>query len=142
MRSVYDAVRVIPAVAPIAQAAGAATSVVIDTAGFNSALFMVQTGAATGTPTSYSVACKVQESDNANGSSASDISGATASLTADGKAAQIRVEGLGLGSRKRYLLLVMTAAFVDGTSPKALVAGTVALGNAYNEPTANSSTQA
>jgi len=143
MRSVYDGVKALAAVRPVALAAGSATSIVIDTLGYNSAMFVVENGAATGTPDSYTVAGKVQESDNSNGSSASDISGAAiTTITADNKSAQIRVEGLGQGSRKRYLVLVITAAFVNGTSPKALVSGIALLGRAYRKPASNSGTAA
>lgn len=129
MHSVFDNVKAVEAVRPVAQGATAATSIVIDTLGYGSAMFVVQNGAATGTPDSYTVAGKVQESDNANGSSASDITGATiTTITADSKSAQIRVDGLGTGGRKRYLLLVITPAFVNGTSPKALVSGYCVLG--------------
>ena len=140
MRSVYDGVKAVLGIAPIAQANSEVLSGAVDTLGYNSALIEVQTGAATGTPDSYAVACKVQESD-ASGSGFADITGATASLTADGKHAQIRIEGLGTG-RKRYLKISMTPSFVNGTSPKALVSATAVLGRPYKEPVGNSSTQA
>lgn len=129
MRSVFDNVKALAAVRPVALGAASATSIVIDTMGYSSAMFVVENGAATGTPDSYTVAGKVQESDNANGSSASDITGAAiTTITADNKSAQIRVDGLGTGGRKRYLVLVITAAFVNGSTPKALVSGMCLLG--------------
>jgi len=140
MKSVFDSVKTKLAIAPIAQGASAATGVVIDTLGFNSAMVHVSVGAATGTPDSYSVACKVQECATSGGSYA-DISGATASLVADGTSAQIRIEGLN-GTRARYIKVIMTPAFVNGTSPKALIGATAVLGNAQNKPVGNSSTPA
>ncbi len=140
MRSVYDAIKVVKGVAPVAQTAAEVLSAAIDTIGYNSALVEVETGAATGTPDSYSVACKVTECDTSGGSYA-DVAGATAALAADGKHAQIRVEGLGT-SRKRFLKISLTPAFVGGTTPKALVGATALLGRAFKEPVDNSSTSA
>jgi len=140
MRSVYDAIKTVLGIAPIAQAASEVLSAAIDTAGYNSGLIEVMVGAATGTPDSYSVACKVTECATSGGSYA-DVSGATATLAADGKHAQIRVEGLGT-SRMRYFKISMTPAFVNGTSPKALVGATALLGRAFSEPVGNSATAA
>ena len=140
MRSVYDAIKVVKGIAPIAQAASKVLSAAIDTSGYNSALVEVSTGAATGAPDSYSVACKVTECDTSGGSYA-DVAGATATLAADGKHAQIRVEGLGT-SIKRYLKISLTPAFVGGTTPKALVGATALLGRAFKEPVDNSSSAA
>lgn len=143
MRSVFDSVKALAAVRPIALAAGSATGIVIDTLGYDSAMFVVENGVATGTPDSYTVAGKVQESVNSDGSSASDISGAAiTTITADSKSAQIRVEGLGTGSRARYLKLIITSAFVNGSSPKALVSGMCLLSRAKQEPVGNSTTSA
>ena len=140
MRSVYDAIKVVKGIAPIAQTNSEVLSAAIDTSGYNSALVEVETGAATGTPDSYSVACKVTECDTSGGDYA-DVAGATAALAADGKHAQIRVEGLGT-SRKRYLKISLTPAFVGGTTPKALVGATALLGRAFKEPVDNSSAAA
>lgn len=140
MRSVYDGVLIAKGVDPIAQGASEKLSAAIDTFGYNSALIEVNTGAATGTPTSYSVAVKVQECATSGGTYA-DISGATATLAADGKHAQIRVEGLGT-SRLRYLKISMTPSFVGGTSPAALIGGVAVLGRAFTEAVGNSSTAA
>jgi hypothetical protein len=140
MRSVYDAIKTVLGIAPIAQAASEVLSAAIDTAGYNSGLVEVMVGAATGTPDSYSVACKVTECATSGGSYA-DVSGATATLTVNGTHAQIRVEGLGT-SRMRYLKISMTPAFVNGTTPKALVGATALLGRAFSEPVGNSATAA
>lgn len=143
MKSVIDNVKALAAVRPVALAAGSATVIWIDTLGYESAMFVVENGAATGTPDSYTVAGKVQESAAANGSSPVDISGAAiTTITADSKSAQIRVDGLGTGSRLRYIGLVVTSAFVNGTSPKALVSGLCLLGRAKRVPVGNSTTAA
>ena len=140
MRSVYDAIKVVKGIAPIPQTNSEVLSAAIDTMGYNSALVEVETGAATGAPDSYSVACKVTECATSGGQYA-DVDGATATLAADGKHAQIRVEGLGT-SRKRYLKISLTPAFVGGTTPKALVGATALLGRAFKEPVDNSSAAA
>lgn len=122
-------------IAPIA-ASSAQTSSAIDTLGYNSATFVVSNGAATGTPSSYTVDAKVQECATSGGSY-TDVSGATITqITADGGTKVIRVEGLGT-SRQRYLKIVVTPALTGGTSPKALIGATVNLGRAYNEPVGN-----
>lgn len=138
MRSPFDAVSVDLGIAPIAQTNSEKLSGAIDTLGYTSAMIEVKTGAATGTPDSYSVACKVQECATSGGSY-TDVSGATASLTADAKHAQIRVEGLGT-SRLRYLKISMTPTFVNGTSPKALISASAVMAK-LDLPPANSSTQ-
>jgi hypothetical protein len=137
MRSVYDAVKVLAAVLPV-NASAAATAIAIDTMGFNSAAFVVVNGAATGTPSSYTVDAKVQECATSGGSY-TDVTGATITqITADSKTATIRVEGLGT-NRQRYLKLLITPAMTGGTTPKALISGVALLGRAFTLPVSNSS---
>lgn len=140
MRSLYDVAKATMAIAPIAQTAAEKLSAAIDTYGYDNALIQVSNGAATGTPDSYTVACKVQECATSGGSYA-DISGATATISADGTSAQIRVPGLGTGSRLRYIKVSMTPAFTGGTSPKALIGATVLMAP-LDLPATNSSTPA
>lgn len=135
MRSLYDAIKAVASVFPIS-ASAATAGVGVDTKGFNSAVAVVNNGAATGTPTSYTVDAKVQECDT-NSLTAGDwedVTGATITqITADSATELIRIEGLGT-SRKRYLKLVITPAITGGSTPKALISGTILLGNAYQEP--------
>ncbi len=136
MRSVNDGILAKVAVAPIA-ASAAQTSDAIDTKGYNSVQFVISNGAATGTPSSYTVDAKVQECATSGGSYV-DVTGATITqMTADNKIQTIAVDGLGT-SRKRYLKLVITPAMTGGTSPKALVAGIANLGRAFSGPVGNS----
>lgn len=132
MRSVYDAIKADLGIAPIAQSTPEALSAAIDTLGYNSAMATFKTGAATGTPDSYSVACAVKASATSGGSYVT-ISGATATITVDGTQAIVRVEGLGI-SAARYIKLSMTPTFVNGTSPKALISAALLLGRAFQEP--------
>ena len=135
MRSVYDGILQKRALDPVATD-GANNGVAIDTKGYNSLVFTIQNGVATGTPTSYTVDAKVQECATSGGTYA-DVSGATITqITANSKEAVIRVEGLGT-SRLRYLRAVVTAAMTGGTTPKALVSALCSLGRGYREPPAN-----
>lgn len=140
MRSVNDNIRPVVAVAPIA-ASTAQTSAAIDTLGYNSALIEIINGAATGSPSSYTVDAKVQHCATSGGSY-TDISGAAiVQITADTKSAQIPLEGLGT-SILRYIKVVITPAMTGGSSPKALVTGVALLGRAYRKPVGNSTTGA
>jgi len=70
-------------------------------------------GDATGTPTSFTATCKLQESTTGSGSWTDIATQTTLVLDADGEAGIIR------GVRtKRYVRAVMTPAFVDGSTPK------------------------
>lgn len=143
MRSVYDAIKFSQAVSPT-NATGTPTSNAIDTFGYNTAVFHVEIGTygpAGGTPTSVSVAAKVQECATSNGTY-TDVSGATAdATTGTNKSAQIRVEGLGT-SRLRYLKIAITPTFTGGTSPTVNLSCVAALGRGFKEPVDNSATPA
>lgn len=140
MRSVFDKVKHVVAVAPIA-ASSVQTSAAIDTKGYGVAMVTIENGAATGTPSSYTVDAKVQHCATSGGSY-TDVSGAAITqITADGKYAQIRLEGLGIAVN-RYIKVLVTPAMTGGSSPKALVAANVLFGQAVREPVTNSSTAA
>jgi hypothetical protein len=135
MRSIFDAVKNIQAIDPIA-ASAAQTSAAIDTKGFNTGAVVIINGVATGTPTSYTVDAKVQHCDTSSGSYA-DVSGAAITqIIADSRIATIRLSGFGT-SLKRYIKIVVTPALTGGSSPKALVGATVQLGRAEREPVGN-----
>jgi hypothetical protein len=141
MRSVFEEIKSQVAVRPQA-ASAAVTSAAIDTAGFRSLMVTVENGAATGTPSSYTVDAKVQECATSGGSY-TDISGAAITqISADNKSAQIRVDGLGTNARKRYIKVVVTPALTGGSTPKALVAANVLFGVPQVAPVSNSATGA
>lgn len=72
----------------------------------------VLTGAATGSPTSFSVAAKLQESDDGSTNWTDLATQETLSVTAGSSVGKLR------GIRtKRYLRSVLTPAFVGGSSP-------------------------
>ncbi len=135
MRSIFDAVKNIRAIDPIA-ASTAQTSATIDTKGFNSGAVVVANGVATGSPSSYIVDAKVQHCDTSDGSY-TDIAGASITqIAADSNIATIRLSGFGT-SLKRYIKIIVTPALTGGSSPKALIGATVQLGRAEREPVGN-----
>lgn len=140
MRSVFDQVKNVNAIRPLA-ASAAQTSAAIDTTGFESATVVINNGASTGTPDSYAVDAKVQDCATSGGSYADVTGAAIVQITADSKLATIRLDGLN-GAIKRYIKVVVTPALVGGTSPKALIGATVHLGRATKQPVSNSATGA
>lgn len=149
MRSVYDAVKFAKVVEPKNQT-GTGTPVasritVVDTWGYNSAIFGVQSsGTTTGTAISWTVTFTVQECATSTGTF-TDISGATGTVTgtalAGGYIATVRVEGLGT-DRLRYLRVVplVTMTPNDGSVLAGGVSAFAALGWAYKVPVGNSAT--
>jgi hypothetical protein len=102
-----------------------------DRTGFGSCQLHVAVGAASGTPDSFSVAGKLQESDSES-TGYTDISGAAiTSITADNGEARVNVD---LSGCKKYIRAVVTPAFVNGTSPKVEVAATIVLGGPDTVP--------
>lgn len=140
MRYTFENVLSLTGVAPTSAVAGAITGSAIDTAGYGDGMVVVQVGATTGTPTSFTVDAKVQES--ADGSSGwADISGdSLVQVTSANKTGEIKIA---LGTRsasKRYVRVVVTPAFSGGTSPTVGVGAVVILGNPEVSPTVNSKT--
>ena len=81
---------------------------------------------ATGSPDSFTVTAKLQESDDGSTSWADLSNQDTATITADKGAAVVR------GHRtKRYVRMVLTPAFVSGTTPKIHASGVI-LGQKQN----------
>jgi hypothetical protein len=86
-------------------------------------------GAATGTPTSYSVTYSLQSStDSDSGGTWTDVASSSVALTADDKAGEVDVNLMGLTSGHYYLRVKTVVAITGGTSPKVLAAANVALG--------------
>jgi Flp pilus assembly protein TadG len=133
--SVLDKVSVYPQAAS-AEVDGSA----VDTQGYNTAMAIITNGAATGSPTSYTVDAKVQTCDTTNGTWADVTGAAITQITADNKSAQIRVDNV--TSLKKYLRVMVTPAMTGGTTPKALISARILLGRGYQEPVGNSTTGA
>ena len=115
------------AVEPQDSAAGTVTGVAIDRRGYESGVFTVITGQASGSPTTQSVILKLQECATSGGSYA-DVSGATlAAITANSTGGELNVN---LKTLKRYVKAILTVAFTGGSTPKIEVGATYSLGEA------------
>jgi hypothetical protein len=119
-----------------AVAAGDVNGIIIDRFGYLSAITNVGVGAASGTPTAQSITYKLQHGDASNGSDMADVAStnvlkASVALTADSSSSNASYDLTGL---KRYIRLVTTVAFTDGSTPKQLLHGSVVLGDSVVEP--------
>jgi hypothetical protein len=130
------------ALKPAAQAAAASfglAGTTIDRKDFRSAVFMVDNGVATGTPTSYSIDARIE--DSADGSSWAAVATSPANsavaitqIIADSTKQFLEVD---LEPYRRYVRLAFTVAFVGGTSPKVLLGAAVMLGGIVVGPPAH-----
>lgn len=138
---IFENVKAYTGIAPISSTGGSAINgSAIDTAGYGDGVVVVQVGATTGTPTSFTVDAKVQES--ANGTTGwVDITGAAiAQVTAENKTGEIAVEFAKRGASLRYIRVVLTPALTGGTSPTVGVGAVVVFSNPEVGPTSNSTT--
>lgn len=140
MRSLYDNVLVSESLAVRSDTGGSAVNgSAVDTMGYNTAMLLVNTAIASGSPTAASMVVKLQESDTSGGTYADalDNTGTAIGFTLDVKTAvqqgQARIEGLGT-NRKRYLRITETTTFTGGTSPAVLLHGLILLGAGYSKP--------
>lgn len=113
---------------PVALAAGTDYGDAITLDGAKSCTLTGMTGAATGSPTSYSVAYSLESSATSNFASATAVENSTITLTADEKAGEVDVDLTTLTSGHLYLRVKVVATLSGGSSPKALCGATVALG--------------
>jgi hypothetical protein len=108
----------------------------INRIGHASLALIACTGAATGTPTSFSFEVKVQ--DSADDSSYADYKPdgtnvAATTITAVNTLTELNVD---LRGARKYVRVVVTPTFVGGTSPTVLFSSAVALGGSQKLPTA------
>lgn len=99
----------------------------IDLAGipeFHSGLLVMDVGAATGTPDSFSVVTRLLECDTSGGSYTA-VSGVTMTRTSAG----VSSVAFNPGSCKRYVKVGRTVTIVNGTTPTVPNSGTVLLGD-------------
>ncbi len=122
-----DNVKTVKGIAPQA-ASTAVNGNGIDRSGYNYAVVACETGATTGTPTSTSVAFKVQ--DSADNTTFADVSSATVTI-ADAAHGEVNVDLRGL---RQYIRVVATPTFVGGTSPTVQISASVVLGDAVVRP--------
>lgn len=130
----YDNTKASIGVAP--QAASGTTAIegaAVDTLVHKTLKAVCQVGATSGTPTSFTITFKVQQS--ADGSTGwVDVTGASKVISAVGTLAEIRATDYAGVDTLRYLRLVATPAFVGGSSPTAMVSGVFDAGNAIIDP--------
>jgi len=104
----------------------------IDRTGFDSCVLAVFTGAAAGTPDSFSVAGKLQHSDTTTDGDFTDLTdGAITAITAVDTLAEVDVN---LADAKQYIRAVVTPTYVGGTTPSVLLGAVVIKGGARNPP--------
>jgi len=124
LQQLGNEIKVVRAIAPQVSSGGNITGATIDRSDFYSATLFVDVGTASGSPTSLTVDCKLQESDD--GTTFADIQGATISqITAANKQAELDIN---LNGRKKYIRAVATVAFSGGTSPTVPVSAVVVQG--------------
>lgn len=125
---------------PAAVAAGTRNSAVIDRFGASgsspakSCVLVAQSGAATGTPTSFSLNAKLQHGALADGSDMADL--ADAAVTAITAASTQSTKSVSLEGAKRYIRTVEVTAFVGGTTPTLGATTAVILGGQPDLPAA------
>lgn len=124
----------IQGVAPAAKSAGTDYGTAFSIEGAKSCVLTGATGAATGTPTSYSVTYSLQVSADSGFTTPVDVSSSSVALTADAKAGEVDVNLMGLAAGYFYARVKTVVAFVDGTTPTALCAAQVALGGFQGLP--------
>ena len=110
--------------APAAVAAGTRNSAAVDRLGFDSCVLAAQTGAASGTPTTLTLAAKLQESADGATGWADIADAAIEPLTAANGIARVNVR---LPAAKRYLRVVETVGFTGGSGPTIGASSTIVL---------------
>ena len=112
----------------------------VDTLGGDNAALYARCAAASGSPTTFTVAFKVQESadGSTNWTDALDNTGTAIGFTLNCKTAAAenlaRIEGLNL-NRKRYLRAVATPTIAGGSSPATAFVASIVIGNNGQLPT-------
>lgn len=130
MRSVFDAIKAAFSLRPNALTS-TTNGTGVDTMGYNSLAAVLEVGTVSGTSPTLDV--KLQESDTLGGTY-TDITGATfTQVTASNASQKIRLDGLGVGGRKRFIRAVATIA---GTSPSFACGVELILGRAFRTPAA------
>lgn len=103
----------------------------IDRLGYDSALLVINVGAATGSPSSFSVTTNVEDEDVSSAGTLAD-KGIIISQTAAG----ITSYAIDLRGYRRYVNIESTVAASGGSSPAVPVSATLILGGAVVNPAA------
>ena len=129
MKSVYDNTKFLASLVSAVRTTTTSGSAV-DSKGFGSGALTVSAGAIFLGASDETYVFSVEESaDGSTGWTA--IPNATVSVLANNDVKLIRLEGLNVGARKRYLRSTVTVA---GTTPSIACSAVFAFGRAYNEP--------
>lgn len=131
MLYLFETVKVATTIAPIAVGAATTNGATIDTLGFGDGMAIVTVGATTGSPSSFTVDAKVQESSAANFASPTDITGAAITqVVAAAKTAEIKIPMSRIrAASKRYVRVVITTTVTGGSSPTVAIGSVILLGN-------------
>ena len=125
MRAIYEEIKPFTAVRPQDAAAGAINGEAIDRSGYDYGLFIVEAGAASGSPSAQTVDAKLQECATSGGTY-TDVTGDTMTqIIADNKQGTIKTNLKGL---KTFVRLVVTPGFTGGSTPKVPVSASCVLG--------------
>lgn len=130
MHSAIDNVKVLASLVPAVRTASANGSAV-DTMGYQSVMAVISAGTIDLASGNETYDFKVQEATDSAFTTPVDISGATASVTANNDVKSIRVDGLGTGPRLRYMRIVLTAG---GTTPSIAVDAVFVFLNPFQAP--------
>lgn len=127
LKSLYDSVSAGLVLYPATKTADVTTcDAWVDTKGFNSALFIIQSGNGTFSDETYAFQAVASATASGGGTA---ISGATASITADNQVKLIRVDNL--LALNRYLSVTLD---VGGSSPSCPLSVICVLGNPVSSP--------
>ena len=113
-RSIGQSIDVAFSLVPAVRTATTSSETVVDMKNYGNVCWVVGVGDLDLASGNETYQADVYESDNSDGSSASAITGAQVTLTADNQVKKIQVQGLGTGSRKRYQFVRFT---LGGTTP-------------------------
>lgn len=120
---------------PAAASAGTRNGSAIDRLGYGSCIVAANVGASSGTPTSFTLDYKLQDSaDGSTGWADYTPPSGTAALTQITAASALSSKNIDLAGAKRYLRVVEVLAFVGGSSPTLGCSSVVVLGGAVVKP--------
>ncbi|HYI01367.1 hypothetical protein [Hyalangium sp.] len=124
----------IQGVEPAAKSAGTSYGAAFSIEEAKSCVLTGATGAATGTPDSYTVTYSLQVSADEAFTVPVDVTSSSVALTADSKAGEVDVNLAALASGYFYARVKTVVALTGGTTPTALCAASVTLGGFQNLP--------
>lgn len=120
---------------PAAPAAGTRNGAAIDRLHYGSCVLQASAGATTGTPTSFTLDAKLQDSaDGTTGWADFVPHNGTAAVAPIAVASTQATKNIDLAGAKRFVRVVETLAFVAGTAPTLGAACSVILGGAKDKP--------